>query len=53
MSRRVLLFEADVAMIIHSMNPISIFPYKQRPMWLLFEAFVDALYKRIERTDPS
>ncbi|TCR85256.1 tetratricopeptide repeat-containing protein [Rhizobium sp. BK376] len=50
---RLLLFEADVAMIIHSMDPVTIFPYKQRPMQLLFEAFVDALYKRIEQTDPS
>jgi hypothetical protein len=50
---RLLLFEADVAMIIHSMDPVDIFPYKQRPMQRLFEAFIEALRKRIERTDAS
>jgi len=36
---RLLLFEADIAMVIHSMDPPAIFPYKQPNMAKVFDAF--------------
>ena len=36
---RLLLFEADVAMIVHSMDEPDLFPYKGPKMKALFEAF--------------
>jgi len=36
---RLLLFEADIAMVIHSMDPPAIFPYKQPNMVKVFDAF--------------
>jgi hypothetical protein len=40
---RLLVFEADVAMIVHAMDPPDLFPYKGPQMKRLFEAFVGAL----------
>jgi glutathione synthase/RimK-type ligase-like ATP-grasp enzyme len=34
-----LIFEADVAMIVHAMDPPDLFPYKQPQMRKVFEAF--------------
>ncbi|MBS0240511.1 MAG: tetratricopeptide repeat-containing protein [Proteobacteria bacterium] len=45
---RLLLFEADVAMIVHSMDSDVTFPYKKHAMRKLFAAFEDALQRRIE-----
>jgi hypothetical protein len=36
---RLLLFEADIAMVIHSMDPPAIFPYKQAHMAKVFTGF--------------
>ena len=36
---RLLLFEADVAMIVHDMDPPDLFPYKAPQMKTVFEAF--------------
>ena len=36
---RLLLFEADVAMIVHDMDPPDLFPYKAPQMARVFEAF--------------
>ena len=36
---RLLLFEADVAMILHAMDPPDLYPYKAAPMKRLFDAF--------------
>lgn len=38
-----LLFEADVAMIVHDMDPVDMFPYKKPAMKRLREAFWQAL----------
>ncbi len=46
---RLLLFEADVAMIVHSMDSDVTFPYKKHAMRKLFDAFENALQRRIER----
>jgi hypothetical protein len=36
---RLLLFEADVAMIVHAMDPPALFPYKAPQMRKVFDAF--------------
>jgi hypothetical protein len=46
---RLLLFEADVAMIVHSMDAPEMFPYKQAPMARLFSEFERALQARAAR----
>lgn len=43
---RILLFEADVAMIVHSMDCESLFAYKKPAMAKLFRAFEGALANR-------
>lgn len=50
---RLLIFEADIAMIVHSMDSRELFPYKTRPMRKLFQAFEKALTKRVERGTKS
>lgn len=50
---RLLVFEADVAMIVHSMDLESIFPYKKSAMKKLFLAFEGALTQRVARTLPA
>jgi len=50
---RLLLFEADVAMIVHSMDPVGTFPYKKAAMSKLFLAFERALQQRVNRTDAA
>jgi hypothetical protein len=42
---RLLLFEADVAMIVHDMDPPDLFPYKKPQMRKVFDAF-QALLRR-------
>lgn len=46
---RLLLFEADVAMIVHSMDSEKVFPYKKKAMNALFFAFEAALRERLLR----
>ena len=36
---RLLVFEADVAMIVHDLDPVDVFPYKKPAMQKLFAAF--------------
>jgi glutathione synthase/RimK-type ligase-like ATP-grasp enzyme len=43
---RLLLFEAHVAMILHDMDPVEVYPYKQPAMKKLFSAFQAALQRR-------
>ena len=43
---KLLIFEVDVAMIVHAMDPPEIFPYKAPEMARLFDAFRDMLRKR-------
>lgn len=49
---RLLVFEADVAMIVHAMDWQSIFHYKKSAMRKLFAAFEDALARRVARAAP-
>jgi hypothetical protein len=43
---RLLLFELDVAMIVHDMDDVAVFPYKKVPMRKLFDAFVAAAARK-------
>jgi hypothetical protein len=43
---RLLVFEADVAMIVHAMDPEDVYPYKKPAMAKLFAAFVAMLERR-------
>ena len=43
---RLLLFEADIAMIVHAMDSPAIFPYKPPQMRKLFDAFCAMLRRR-------
>jgi hypothetical protein len=43
---KLLIFEVDSDMIVHAMDPIDLFPYKQAPMQKLFAAFRDLLIKK-------
>ena len=45
---RLLLFEADVASIIHALDPVEVFPYKREAMDRLFSAFHAALRRRVD-----
>jgi hypothetical protein len=49
---RLLVFEADTAMIVHAMDPPDIFPYKPPQMRRIFAAFQDML-RRVKRTGPA
>jgi hypothetical protein len=44
---RLLIFEADTAMIVHDMDPPELYPYKQTVMDKLFGAFQALLARRI------
>lgn len=46
---RLLLFEADVAMIVHALDSETLFPYKKPAMRKLFDAFEAGLQRRHER----
>ncbi len=43
---KLIVFEADNALIVHDMDPVDIFPYKHSVMRGLFSAFVDMLHVR-------
>ena len=50
---RLLLFEADIAMIVHAMDSAEIFPYKRPQMRKVFDAFGALLRRRsLERRSP-
>lgn len=44
---RLLLFEADVAMIVHAMDPPDLFPYKGAQMRKVFDAFGAMLKRKV------
>ena len=43
---RLLVFEVDVAMIVHDMDSAEVYPYKKAAMKKLFAAFLDALTRQ-------
>ncbi len=46
---RLLLFEIGTAMIVHSMDPADVFPYKKDAMAKVFAGFIDMLRHRPRR----
>lgn len=46
---RLLIFELDVAMIVHDLDDAKVFPYKKPAMDKLFSAFQDMLIGRADR----
>jgi glutathione synthase/RimK-type ligase-like ATP-grasp enzyme len=44
-----LIFEVDPAMVVHAMDPVEVFPYKQAPMRQLFTAFREMLFRAAEK----
>jgi len=50
---RLLVFEVDVAMIVHDMDPPDLFPYKQPQMTKVFEAFQAMLRRRAAESWPK
>jgi glutathione synthase/RimK-type ligase-like ATP-grasp enzyme len=36
---KLLIFEVDTSMVVHAIDPVDIFPYKQAPMQRVFRAF--------------
>jgi len=45
---KLLLFEADTSLIVHNMDDPEQFPYKDRHMRSLFDAFREMLYRKAE-----
>lgn len=46
---KLLLFEVDTAMVVHALDPVDLFPYKQPVMKKLFDAFRQMLIDKHER----
>jgi len=44
-----LLFEADVSMIVHALDPVDLYPYKRPQMAKIFEAFAAMLRAKADR----
>lgn len=42
---KLLIFEVDHAMVVHSMDPVDVYPYKQPAMQKIFSAFRAMLFK--------
>lgn len=47
---RLVIFEIDSDMIVHALDPVDIFPYKQVPMRKVFDAFQQMLRTRITQS---
>lgn len=47
---RLLVFEVDHAMVVHAMDPVDLYPYKQPAMQKLFTAFRAMLFKAAGKT---
>jgi hypothetical protein len=43
---RLLIFEADTAMLVHAMDPADVYPYKETQMQKVFTAFREMLERR-------
>ena len=54
---KLLIFEIDSCMIVHAIDPIDIFPYKQPQMKKVFSAFrqmlLDATHVKYDEVDPA
>ena len=43
---RLLVFEADISLVVHDMDPKDLYPYKSKPTQKLFAAFYDMLKRK-------
>ena len=43
---RLLVFEGDISLVVHDLDPPDLYPYKSRPMKTIFAAFYDMLKRR-------
>lgn len=50
---KLLVFEVDNSAVVHAMDPVEVFPYKQPQMRKVFEAFRTMLFKARERGLPQ
>jgi hypothetical protein len=50
---RLLLFEVDVAMVVHDMDSAELYPYKKPAMRKLFDAFLDMIEARSRMAVPA
>lgn len=50
---KLLVFEIDHAMVVHAMDPMDLYPYKQPVMHKLFAAFRAMLFKAAGKTVPE
>ncbi len=50
---KLLIFEADVGMMVHAMDPVDLFPYKQPQMRKVFAAFRQMLLNAMQRGAPQ
>ena len=50
---RLLVFEVDTAMVVHAMDPVDLYPYKQPVMQRLFAAFRALLFKTAGQATPE
>lgn len=48
-----LIFEVDTSAVVHAMDPVDIFPYKQPEMRKVFDAFRDMLARAALRSDST
>ncbi|NCN23651.1 MAG: RimK family alpha-L-glutamate ligase, partial [Gallionella sp.] len=46
---KLLIFEVDSCMIVHAIDPVEVFPYKQPQMRKLFDAFTAMLSHAMQR----
>ena len=43
---RLIVFEADISLVVHDLDSPEVYPYKSRPMQAIFTAFYDMLKRR-------
>ncbi len=48
-----LIFEADIAMIVHNMDPPELFPYKEPQMKAIFAAFANMIETRARKEEAA
>jgi len=49
---KLLIFEIDSCMIVHAIDPVDVFPYKQPQMQKVFSAFREMLLAAMQRSHP-
>lgn len=49
---QLLIFEVDTSMVVHALDPVDVFPYKQPQMQKVFAAFRELLTNRLQRNLP-